>query len=174
MQGPLNKSLRHKKLITVLLYIFSTAIASYSQQEGDRVIAIIGNDIISESDLNSQLYMYAKQNNISQLNDKIVQQVFQNMVAEKLMLAKAEQDSIIVTDEEVQKQVDARIQQLLQQFGSEKNLEQAYGLTLVKIKSILKEDMRKRIKVDRLKQKKFGNGIHVTRNEVFEFYEQYK
>ena len=43
-----------------------------------------------------------------------------------------------------------------------------------KIKSILKEDMRKRIKVDRLKQKKFGNGIHVTRNEVFEFYEQYK
>src|SRR5439155_26474555 len=34
--------------------------------------------------------------------------------------------------------------------------------------------MRKRIKVDRLKQKKLGNGIHVTRNEVFEFYEQYK
>ena len=33
------------------------------QQEGDRIIAIIGNEVILESDLNYQLMLYARQNN---------------------------------------------------------------------------------------------------------------
>lgn len=173
--------MNHPPAVKTNFIITATAIvlticAGYSsaQQEGDRIIAIVGNDIISESDLNSQLYVYAKQNNIGQLTDKVVQQVFQNMIAEKLMIAKADQDSIIVTDDEAQKQIDARIQQLLQQFGSEKNLEQAYGLTMAKIKNILKEDMKKRMKIEKLKQRHFGGGIHVTRTEVLEFFQQYK
>jgi len=115
-----------------------------------------------------------KQNNISQISENLVRQVFQNMLAEKLMLAKAEQDSIIVTDEDVQKQVDFRVQQMVQQFGSEKNLEEAYGMTILKIKSYLKDEMKKRMKIDRLKAKKFGSGISVTRTEVLKFYDEYK
>lgn len=146
----------------------------YSQQEGDRIIAVIGNEIILSSDLNYQLMLYARQNNIAQLNDRIIQEVFGNMVTEKLILAKADQDSIYVPDEDVQKQLDYRIKSLVQQFGSEKNLEDAYGITVAKIKTILKDDIRKKMKVERMKQKKFGFGIKVTGTEVKEFYKQYK
>lgn len=159
-------------LFSLLLFAFTSL--SSAQQEGDRIIAIIGNDIISESDLNAQLYLYAKQNNIPQLTEQVVRQVFQNMLAEKLMLAKAEQDSIIVTDEEAQKQVDFRVQQMIQQFGSEKNLEEAYGMTMIRIRSYLKEELKKRMKIDRLKAKKFGSGITITRTEVLKFYNDYK
>jgi peptidyl-prolyl cis-trans isomerase SurA len=162
-----------KKTLFSLLLLALTSLSS-AQQEGDRIIAIIGNDIISESDLNAQLYLYAKQNNIPQLTEQAVRQVFQNMLAEKLMLAKAEQDSIIVTDEEAQKQVDFRVQQMVQQFGSEKNLEEAYGMTMIRIRSYLKEELKKRMKIDRLKAKKFGSGITITRTEVLKFYDDYK
>jgi peptidyl-prolyl cis-trans isomerase SurA len=146
----------------------------YSQVEGDRIIAVIGNEIILESDLNYQLMLYARQYNITQLNDNIVQQVFQNMVNEKLILAKAEQDSIYVADDEVQKQLEYRIKSLADQFGSEKNLEDAYGLTIAKLKTLLKDDIKKKMMVERMKQKKFGYGVKVTRTDVKNFYETYK
>lgn len=145
----------------------------YSQSEGDRIIAIIGNEVILESDLNYQLMIYARQNNISQLNDRIVQEVFRNMVTEKLILAKADQDSITVSDEDVNKQLDYRIKSMVEQFGSEKNLEEAYGLTVAKIKTILKDDIKKKMKVEKMKQKKFGYGIKITRTEVLDFYQKY-
>src|SRR5207244_9092771 len=137
------------KVLIFFSFIFLFAAFIQAQKEGDRIIAIVGNDIILESDLNTQLLLYARQNNITQFNDVIIQQVFQNMLAEKLMLAKADQDSIVVTDEEVQKQVEYRLSQLTEQFGSEKNLEQAYGITMMKIKSILREDLRRKMKVDK-------------------------
>ncbi len=146
----------------------------YSQVEGDRIIAVVGNEIILESDLNYQLMLYARQYNITQLNDNIIQQVFQNMVNEKLILAKAEQDSIYVADDEVQKQLEYRIKSLAEQFGSEKNLEDAYGLTIAKLKTLLKDDIKKKMMVEKMKQKKFGYGVKVTRTEVKNFYETYK
>jgi len=150
----------------------------YSQQqqqqmEGDRLLAVIGNSIITESDLQQQVGLYMRQNNIPQYNDKLITQIFQNMVAEKLMLAKGEQDSISATDEEIQKQLDYRIKSMIEQFGSEKNLEQEYGLTMAKIKDVLKDDIKNKIIVDKVKQNKFGSGIKVTSNEVKNFFQQY-
>jgi peptidyl-prolyl cis-trans isomerase SurA len=163
------------KKISLILFLLSFCILhSYSQQEGDKIIAIVGNEVILESDLNYQLALYARQNNLQQFNEKIIQQVFQSMVAEKLMLAKADQDSIEVSDEEVNKQLDYRIKSLSEQFGSEKNLEEQYGLTISKIRTMLKEDIRKKMKVDRVKQSKFGSTLKVTKSEVETFYKEYR
>lgn len=162
--------------INILLagIILMLASSLYSQAEGDRIIAVVGNEVILESDLNYQLMLYARQNNLTQLNDFIVQEVFQNMVTEKLILAKADQDSIFVSDEEVQKQLEYRIKTMAEQFGSEKNLEEAYGITIAKLKVLLKDDIKKKMKVERMKQKKFGYGLRVTRSEVLDFYNKYK
>ncbi|RPI15847.1 MAG: parvulin peptidyl-prolyl isomerase [Ignavibacteriae bacterium] len=161
-----------KKIFLILFFLLSANVV-FAQQEGDRIIAIVGNEVILESDLNYQLALFARQNNLTQFNEQIIQSVFQNMVAEKLMLAKADQDSIIVTEEEVQKQLEYRIKSLADQFGSEKNLEEQYGITIAKIKTMLKEDIRKKMKVDKLKQEKFGSGYNVTRTEVMDFYKNF-
>jgi peptidyl-prolyl cis-trans isomerase SurA len=146
----------------------------FTQQEGDRIIAVIGNGVILESDLNNQLFLYARQNNLRDINDKIIQQVFQEMVAEKLILAKADQDSVYVTEDEVQKQLEYRIKSLVEQYGSEKNVEEVYGLTISRIKSFLKDDIRKQIKIERMKRMRFGEGILVSKRDVEEFFQNYK
>jgi peptidyl-prolyl cis-trans isomerase SurA len=163
-----------KKISLILLLLLPCFGHVYSQQEGDKIIAIVGNEVILESDLNYQLALYARQNNIQQFNEKIIQQVFQSMVAEKLMLAKADQDSIFVSDEEVNKQLDFRIKSLSEQFGSEKNLEEQYGLTISKIRTMLKEDIRKKMKVDRIKQSKFGSTLKVSKTEIENFFKDYR
>jgi len=151
-----------------------TLTRSYAQGEGDKIIAIIGNDVILQSDLNFQLYSFMQQNNMNQITDEAVQQVFQSMITEKLMLAKADQDSIIVTTDEVNKQVEGRLKEMVGQFGSEKNVEEAYGLTIPKIKNLLKEQTERNIKVNRVKQQKFGYGINVTKPEVTKFFNDYR
>lgn len=161
-----------KLILLVLLTLISCKV--YSQGEGDKIIAIVGNDIILQSDLNFQLYSYMQQNGIQQISNELVEQVFQSLLTDKLMLAKAEQDSIYVSPEEVNKQVDGRIKDFVSQFGSEKNVEDAYGLTIPKIRNLLKEQTERNIKISRVKQEKFGYGINVTKPEVTKFFSDYR
>jgi peptidyl-prolyl cis-trans isomerase SurA len=146
----------------------------FSQREGDRIIAIVGNDIILESDLQYQLQMYARQNNVAQVSPALIQQIFQQILVEKIIFAKAEQDSITVKDEEVNKELDFRIKSIVDQYGSEQKVEQLYGMSIGKIKLTLKDELVKKLKADKLKRKQFSAGVHLTDKEVKDFYNSYK
>lgn len=161
------------KILAALCFILISTLA-FSQGEGDRIIAIVGNDVILQSDLNFQLYNYMQQNGIQQVSNEMVQQVFQSLLTEKLMLAKAEQDSIYIGQEEINKQVEGRLSELIGQFGSEKNLENAYGITIVKIKNLIAEQYERNAKINRIKQQKFGYGVTVTKPEVIKFFNDYR
>jgi len=158
----------------VTAFAIFVSVAAYAQPEGDRIVAIVGNDIITESDLRSQIVLYARQNNLNEISDAVVQTVFQQLLFDKMILAKADQDSVTASDDEIQKQLDYQIKSLVEKFGSEKNLEEAFGGTLAKLKETYRKQIRDKIKIDKVKQDKFGNGITVTKPEVRQFYEQYK
>lgn len=161
-----------KKLAALCIILISGLL--YAQGEGDRIIAIVGNDVILQSDLNFQLYNYMQQNGVQQISNEMVQQVFQNLLTEKLMLAKAEQDSIYIGQDEINKQVEGRLSELVAQFGSEKNLESAYGITIIKIKSLIAEQYERNAKINKVKQQKFGYGVTVTKPEVTKFFNDYR
>ena len=67
------------KLLRIILLplFFLAAFNLHAQKEGDRIIAIVGNDVILESDLQYQIQMYARQNNLTSMNPAIAQQIFQ-------------------------------------------------------------------------------------------------
>ena len=111
---------------------------------------------------------------MTEITDAMVQQIFQSMVNERIITAKADQDSIIIKPEEINKELDYRIKSLLEQLGSEDKIEQAYGMTMGKIRILLKDDLEKKMKSDRLKRKKFPNGIKATDKEVRDFFAQYR
>lgn len=157
---------------TLILLFVSTCI--FGQVEGDRIIAVIGNDIITESDFQYQVQLYARQNQLSEISPYIAQQIFQSMITNKIILAKAEQDSIVVSDDEVSKELDSRIKNLVDQVGSEERLEELYGMTLSRIKLVLREDLEKNIKTEKLKRKKFSGGIRVSDKEVRDFFQTYR
>lgn len=158
----------------ICLLLISTSEKIYSQQEGDRILAIVGNYVILASDLQKQLLVYMNQNNLTDYNERMIQNIFNNLLAERLILAKAEQDSIYITDEEVKKQIDFRIKTLVEQLGSEKNVENYYGITINKIKELWADDIRNQLTIEKMKYRKFPNGISVTRAEVTQFFSDYK
>ena len=161
-----------KFIITAIIFILNSV--AFSQTEGDRVLAIAGNYIITESDFQNQLQMYAKQNQLNEISPYIAQQLFQSILTNKILLAKADQDSIEVTEDEITREYENRIKSLIDQVGSQQRLEELYGMPMNRIKSTLKEELKKNLKVEKLKRKKFSGGVNVSEREVNAFYTTYK
>ncbi len=165
-----------RKIVALVSLVFTVLIQSYApaQVEGDRIIAIVGNDIITESDFQYQVQLYARQNRLTEMSPFLAQQIFQSMLTNKILLAKAEQDSITASDEEIDKELSGRMEFMISQAGSAEGLEQAYGLPIARIRNLLKEELRKNIKVEKLKRGKFPGGVKVTDREIREFFTAYK
>jgi peptidyl-prolyl cis-trans isomerase SurA len=158
----------------ILIFLFVLNILAFAQQRVlDRIVAIVGNEIILESDLNYQTYIFAIQNNLNPNDLSLKKYVLQEMINDKLVLAKAIEDTIVVSDDEIERQIEVQIQTLVRQYGSERRLEEIYGMPLGRIKREIREDVKKRLMIEKLKQQKFGM-MTVSGYEVEKFYETYK
>jgi peptidyl-prolyl cis-trans isomerase SurA len=155
-----------------LLAIFVVGVTLHAQVV-DRVVAVVQNEPILESDLNAQVQFYIMNNRMDPNAPGLRDQVLQSIINEKLIIAKAIEDSVVISDDEVQQQMDRVIQQRVQQVGSEQRLEEMYGMPLSKIKREYKEELRKNLLAQHLQQQRFGT-TQVGRLEVEEFYRTYK
>ena len=134
----------------------------------DRIVAVVGKEYILESDLNAQTEFFAFNNKVDPTMPGLKEQVLDAMVNEKLVLSEALVDTnLSVTDDEVSQQLDAVIAQriALPQVGSEKRLEEMYGMPISKMKREFRDDMRKQLLVQKLQQSRFGS-LGVSRREV--------
>lgn len=157
------------RLVLLVLWICAPATA----QTLDRIVAVVDNDIILDSELNAQVQLLVINNKIDPNTPGLKEQVLQSMINEKLIVAKAIEDSVTVTDDEIQQQLDNVIQQRIQQFGSEARLEEIYGMPISRIRREFRDEMRKNLLAQRLQQQRFG-GTQIGRFEVEEFYRTYK
>ncbi len=162
-----------KTLGTGLVLFTLLAAPPSGAQVLDRIVAVVENDPILESDLNAQVQFFAFNNRVDPSTPGLRDQVLQNMINEKLIVAKAIEDSITATDEEVQQQLDAVIQQRIAQAGSEARLEEIWGMPLSRIKREFRDEMRKSILAQKLQQQRFGSAT-IGRFDVEEFYHTYK
>jgi peptidyl-prolyl cis-trans isomerase SurA len=156
----------------VLLAVVALAATGRSQVL-DRVVAVVENDLILESELNASVQFYVLNNKLDPKMPGLRAQVLQSMINEKLVVAKAIEDSVTVTDDEVQQQLDQTIQTRVQQFGSEARLEEVYGMPISRIKREFRDEMRKNMLAQKLQQQRFG-GASVGRFEVEQFYQTFK
>ncbi|KXB98119.1 MAG: hypothetical protein AA908_01570 [Chlorobi bacterium NICIL-2] len=164
----------------VLLVWICTAIAGAQQlalREGDvldRIEAIAGDQPILKSEVDAQLLLLAQQNPSLKLDDpELRKRVIDALINERLLYVQAQLDSVTVSDEEVNAQLDATIAQLIRQAGSQERLESIYQMPIWKIRRDGREEIRKRLIVQRYQQSKLGE-IKVSPREVEQFYERYK
>lgn len=139
----------------------------------DKIVAVIDNEIILQSELDFQVAIYASQRSLDPKSPELKRHILNTMIDEKLVYAQAELDSITVTDAEVSQRIEYQINVLKQQYGSEANIEKMYGMSLDKIKRELRDDVRKNLMVQRLREKNFAP-VEASRREVEEFYHNFK
>lgn len=163
--------MKHLWILMAAMVISATAVAQ--QQVIDRIVAIVDKDVILQSELDGQIQFLALNNRIDPKTPGLREQILQNMINERLLVAKADEDSVTVSDDEVQQQLEAQIQSRVQQVGSEARLEEIYGMPISKIKREYRDEMRKNLLVQKMQQQHF-QGEQVGRYEVEDFYRTYR
>ncbi len=139
----------------------------------DKIVAVVGDEIILKSELDYQVQLVAYQDKINPDDPALRNRILESLVDDKLILAQAILDSVTVTDDEVNRELDTRIQNLTKQLGSQQEVEKQYGMSISKIRAEFKEDMRKQLIIQKLKQQKFGD-MKVSSVDVQNFYNTYK
>jgi len=141
----------------------------------DRVVALVGGEVIFASDVEAQAQLLQQQLPAGvHLPDSLLRQrALEALIDEKLMLLKAQEDSITVSDEEVTQRLEFQLQLLVQQLGSERRVEEIYGMSLQQIRREYRDEVRKRLLVEKLQQQRFGS-IRCSARELEEFFAQYR
>ena len=133
----------------------------------DQIVATVGNNIIMESDIENQYIQMRNQGYTSQGDMKC--EVLEDLLAQKLMLHQAKVDSIEVTAEDVESELNRRLQGFIQRIGSEAKLEAYYNKTMLQIKEDFRDLIRDQLLIQQM-QKKIVDKITVTPSEVKAFY----
>jgi peptidyl-prolyl cis-trans isomerase SurA len=162
--------MKFKNLLFLLLLLTVPLVA---QEVVDKIVAVVDNEIIMQSELEFQISLAASQRKISPETPGLKEQVLKAMIEDKLVYAQANYDSITVTDDEIDNRVNYQIQMFTQQYGSKEKVEQAYGMSVEKIKHELRDDVKKNIMVQKLQEKNF-TGIEASRKDVGDFYYKFK
>jgi len=136
----------------------------------DRVVAAVGGEIILLSEVQEQ-FSYAKQQQ-PDLPAEYLCVSLQNLLVQKLLVNQAKLDSIEVNDDEVENQLNARIDRLMLYFNQDpKAIEEFYGQTIEQIKDQTRTDMRNQLLAERM-QAKVTEKATITPAEVQEFFKK--
>ena len=159
------------KLLIILFLLLTISI--FPQQVIDKIVAVVDNEIILQSELDFQTNLIAAQRKIDPKTSGLKEQILNALIEEKLAYAQANFDSIIVSEDEINNRIDYQLNVMTQQYGSREKIEQLYGMSIEKIKRELRDDVRKNIMVQKLQEKNFAY-VDATRREVEDFFSQYK
>ena len=134
----------------------------------DKIICKIDNYIVLKSDLDGAYQNYVTEGNPGSEQAKC--NLLNRLMMNKLMVAKAEIDSLIVTDSEVDQNTSQRMGVILQNYGnSAEELERQYGKTMEQIKVELRDQIREQLLANEM-SKKVTRGIEITPAEVKKFF----
>lgn len=158
------------KKINILLSIVLIGAFTVSAQDNmvDKIIAVVGNQVVLKSDVENRFLSLQAQGYTSGSVD-LKTEIFEDLLIQQLMIAQAQVDSIEVTEQEVEDQLQRKMEMYIQRIGSKEKLEQYFKKTILEMKNDLRDDTRE----ERIKEKmqaEITKDIHITPAEVREFY----
>jgi peptidyl-prolyl cis-trans isomerase SurA len=152
-----------------LLYIIFCTLyfAVSAQQNIDKTVAVIGKYIVLRSDLERELKGLRADG--VKITDSIRCGMLDELMYQKLLIAQADKDSVRVKDEQVDAEMDRRMNYYLGQFGSEEKFEAFYGKTVKQYKEEMRDDIHN-ILVAQQMQQKVVSDIKVSPADVRAFF----
>ena len=150
----------------ILAFSFFNAKAQIDTVILDGVIASVGDNIILLSEVEERY----RAKDIRNDDDRC--KILDELLTENVLLVQAELDSILVADEELESQLDARIEQILRMMNYDRNqFISYYGKTPEAVKESFRDDLKRQLTVQKMQQE-IIQGVSVTPTEVKEFFAQ--
>lgn len=157
------------KALTIILPLIMASFALNAQNQPvviDEIVGVVGSHPIFWSDVETN-YMQAKAHSKDQQIKEC--DVFEYLMLQKLMIYQGEIDSVKVTDEQVENELERRLRYYIAQFGSKQKLEEFYDKSLSAFKDELREPLRLEI-MAQMVQSQIVDNVKASPQETKEYF----
>jgi peptidyl-prolyl cis-trans isomerase SurA len=160
------------KRISVLVGLVLFAVSSIFAQEKvvDKVVAVVGDNIILKSEVDQQYANYLQQGN--KPDEKTKCYFLQSMLSQKLLTQQAVLDSITVNDGDIDGDIDRKMRAMVSRAGGQDKLEGFLGKSLIQYKDEIRPDIREQLVAQKM-QAKITEKVEVTPLEVERFFKTF-
>ena len=157
------------KYLLSILAILSLAATAFSQaQIIDKVVATVGGELVLLSEIEEQHALLEAQSGVLPKDARCT--IIDQLLSTKLLLNQSKLDSIEVGADEVEAQLDARIERILSFMNNDvSQFEAYYGQTVNEVKEQFREDLKNQILVERMRAQVITS-VKVTPSEVKQFF----
>jgi peptidyl-prolyl cis-trans isomerase SurA len=156
-----------KNLITVLLLILSIGVFAQNGDIIDKVVGVVGEEIILKSEVETQLLQFIQSGAPTTIKTRC--NLYEDIMYQKLLLHQSKLDSIEVGEDQIESEMQRRLAYFISQIGSEKKLEEFYNKSILEIKAEFHDVIRDQILVQMMEQK-IMDGIELTPSEVKDYF----
>ena len=141
------------KILISALFLFSNFALLAQNNVVDQVVAVVGKNPILLSEIEQQYGMAVAQGYPS--GGDLRCEILENILQQKLFYNQAQVDSLEVTTKEVEAEIDRRVGSSISQIGSEKQLEEYYGKSILEIKSEFRDVVKEQLLTQKMQQELF-------------------
>jgi peptidyl-prolyl cis-trans isomerase SurA len=139
-----------------------------SQVLVESVAAIVGNEVIYLSDIENMV-ADAKRNGNKTSLDELRCQVLQQLLVSKLFLDQARIDSIIVTDSDIEGELNVRLNEAIRSAGGEEALMGYFKKSMTEIQQDIRKVLIEQATISQV-QRDLAENIKITPNELKKFF----
>jgi len=158
--------MRLKKPIFVMLLLLAAVLVKAQPSKSsmvDGLVAVVGDKIILKSDVESEYANWIAQGNDPDPDMKCI--IIDQLLTNKLMLRQAELDSLEVSDEEIEGQIDRRMRYFISMIGSREKLEEFYGKSILEIKEEFRPQIKEMVLAQKM-QEQITQNVTISPREV--------
>jgi len=159
-----------KRTLTAICLLFAGVLMAQPKKVvADKIVAVVGDRIILQSDIRNSIEDAKRQG--GNVPDGAECVLMEQALISKVLMLQAEKDSLPVSDEDVEAELDQRIRHFINQVGGQAELEEYAGKTIYQIK----DDARESVKENKLAaamQQKIVGGVKITPMEVKAFFDR--
>src|ERR1051325_9093625 len=160
-----------KKILFLLSGAF-LAVASFAQPQkvvADKIVAVVGDRIILKSDITNTIADMSRQG--VPVPENAHCSVLDQALVSKVLMMQAMKDSLPVSDDEVEAELDQRVRYFINQYGSKEALETMAGKSVYQIKDDARESVKEN-KLAQAMQRKIVDNVKVTPAEVKAYFDR--
>lgn len=158
-----------KRNTLLIIALLATTNFVFAQKKVlDKVVAVVGDNIILQSEIDQQYAQYLVQGNKP---DKSVRCYFlQTMLSQKLLSQQAVIDSIKVEEDQVDDEVSRRMRTMIQRAQGQDKLEEFLGRSIIQYKDEIRPEIKEQMIAQKMQQK-ISEKVEVTPLDVKRFFE---
>ena len=154
-------------IVAITVSVLALAQPQAKKVTADKIVAVVGDKVILKSDIDNSIVDMQRQG--IEVPENANCMTLEQAMGIKALVLQAEKDSLPVTDEEIESDIDNQIRYFISQYGSKDELEKIANKSIYQLKEDFKDGFRDR-KLAQAMRNKIVDDIKITPNEVRSFY----